>query len=196
MCRALVSLGTVVALWLVTSVGLAQRGMGDAAGVVRLGVQPEIVDLSGQVVEVKIEPCLQTTGRSLLGAHFLLKTTEGQTLNIHLGPAVQVEFVVRELVPDAVVNVRGFRTEKMQEGHYVAQQIRCGDHVLTLRDETLRPVWAGGVGVGGVQAVGGDLRGFSRGVGRGPGRGGIRSNWYRNGGWRATSGQGRGWQGR
>jgi len=196
MCKSLVSLVTVVALGLVTSEGLAQRGVGDAAGMVRLGVRPEMVELTGQVIDVKIEPCLQTTGRSLLGAHFLLKTPEGQTLNIHLGPATRVESVIRELVPDTAVTVHGFRTDKMQEGHYVAQQIRCGDHVITLRDETLRPVWAGGAGTVGTQAVRGNVRGFSRGVGRGQGRGGMRSDWYLNGVRETTSGQGPGWQGR
>lgn len=203
MCKSLLVVVTVVTFGFVTSMGLAQRGVGDATGVVRQAVQPETVELSGQVIEVKTEPCEQTTGPSLVGAHFFLKNSEGQTLNIHLGPASQVEFAIRELVPDRTVKVHGFRTEKMKEGHYVAQQITWDDHVLTLRDETLRPVWAAGAAGGGPRAGSGEVRGSGsgygpsagRGLGRGQGRGG-RYGRYRNGGRGAAAGQGYGRQGR
>ena len=147
-----VSMLTLAVLGLAASAALAQRGVGDPAGVARSGVKPEIVTLSGKVLEVKTEPCANTTGRSPLGTHFLMKTAEGKTLNIHLGPAAMVEFAAKELVQDKAVKVQAFRTEKMKEDHYVAQQLSYDGGSVTLRDETLQPVWAGGAGTGRVAA--------------------------------------------
>ena len=87
MYKLRVSMLTLAVLGLAASAALAQRGAGDPAGVARSGNTPEIVTLSGKVLEVQTEPCTNTTGRSPLGTHFLMKTAEGKTLNIHLGPA-------------------------------------------------------------------------------------------------------------
>jgi hypothetical protein len=186
MRKVLVLLLTVATFALVASDALAQRGVGDPTGTARLGVQPKIVELSGHVLEVKTEPCGNTTGRSLVGCHFLMKTAAGQTLNIHLGPAAELEFVARELVPGKAVKVHGFRTEKMQQGHYVAQRLAYDGRVVMLRDATLRPVWAG---PGGVRtASGDDVRAVCGGFGFVPGRG---AGYGRGAGWGAGRGFGR-----
>jgi hypothetical protein len=172
---------TWAALGLTASIALAQRGAGDPVGVARSGIQPEIVALSGQVLEVTTEPCANTTGRSPVGTHFLLKTAEGRTLNIHLGPAAMVESVAKELVPDKAVKVQAFRTEKMKADHYVAQQLAYDGRSTTLRDETLQPVWAGGAG-----------RGVAReAAALGPGRG-AGAGWARGAGYGRNRGGGRG----
>jgi len=195
MYKLRVSMLTLAVLGLAASAALAQRGVGDPAGVARSGVKPEIVTLSGKVLEVKTEPCANTTGRSPLGTHFLMKTAEGKTLNIHLGPAAMVEFAAKELVPDKAVKVQAFRTEKMKEEHYVAQQLSFDGRSVTLRDDTLQPVWAGGAGTG--AARGGAALAPSRGVGPGWGRGlGYGRN--RAGGGRGAGfgrGAGYGWRG-
>jgi len=169
MSKVRVSMLTLAVLGLVASAALAQRGVGDPSGVARTGTTPEIVTLSGKVLEVKTEPCANTTGRFPVGTHFLMKTAEGKTLNIHLGPAAMVEFVAKELVPDKAVKVQAFRTEKMKEDHYVAQQLSYDGRSVTLRDETLQPVWAGGAGTG--TASGDAALGPGRGAGPGWGRG-------------------------
>jgi hypothetical protein len=137
----------LVLLGLATSVALAQRGTGQLSGVARQALEIDTVTLWGTVVEVESHPCESTTGRSPVGTHFFLKTGEDKTLNIHLGPAVQVEPVARALPVGKQVQVQAFRTERMQADHYVAQWITVGDHTLRLRDDNLRPVWAGGRGM-------------------------------------------------
>ena len=169
MRKVRVSMSSLAVLGLAASAALAQRGVGDPSGVARAGTTPEIVTLSGKVLEVKTEPCANPTGRFPVGTHFLMKTAEGKTLNIHLGPAAMVEFAVKELAPDKAVQVHAFRTEKMQEGHYVARQLSYDGRSVTLRDQTLQPVWAGGAGTG--AAGGGNALGASRGGGPGGGRG-------------------------
>jgi hypothetical protein len=186
---------TLAVLGLAASAALAQRGAGDSAGVARSGDTPEIVALSGKVLKVQTEPCTNTTGRSFLGTHFLMKTAEGETLNIHLGPAGMVEFAAKELVQDKAVKVQAFRTEKMKERHYVAQTLSLDGRNLMLRDEALQPVWAGGAGTG--SARGNEELRPSRGAGPGWGRG---SGYGRNraGGGRGTGfgrGAGYGWRG-
>ena len=84
-----------------------------------------------------------TTGRAEIGTHLWLKTPQGTELNIHLGPADAVESLVKGLSPGTQVMVRGFRTKGLPEGQYVAQSLKDGDTTIRLRDEQLRPVWAG-----------------------------------------------------
>jgi hypothetical protein len=137
----------VVLLGLATSVAQAQRGTGQLSGVARQAWEIDTVTLWGTVVEVQSGPCESTTGRSPIGTHFFLKTGEGKTLNIHLGPAVQVEPVVRALPVGERVQVQAFRTERMEADHYVAQRVTAGDHTMRLRDDNLRPLWAGARGM-------------------------------------------------
>jgi hypothetical protein len=148
MFRSLSTLAVpLVLLGLATSVAQAQRGTGQLSGVARQASEIDTVTLWGTVVKVESNPCESTTGRSPIGTHFFLKTGEDKTLNIHLGPAVQVEQVARGLPVGERVQVQAFRTQRMQADHYVAQWINVGDQTLRLRDDNLRPVWAGGRGM-------------------------------------------------
>lgn len=180
-------LALTITCGLAVSAAQAQRGVGDPTGVAQQAVKPVVVSLSGEVLEVKTGPCENTTGRSLLGTHFLMKTEEGETLNIHLGPPVQVEFVAKELSAGKKVKVQAFRTDKMKESHYVAQSLAYGDRTVQLRGDSLRPVWAGGRGA----------RNWAPG-GFGPGRGrGAGYGYYRGrgpgGGYGQQRGRGPGW---
>jgi len=150
----------------------AQRGVGDPTGVAPQPVKPEIVSLSGKLVEVKTGPCESTTGRSLTGTHVILETAEKEQLNVHLGPAEAVADTVAKLSVGQEIAVKAFRTEKMKEKHYVAQSLTLGKTTIELRDAGLQPVWAGGkVGPRGAAA---GQAGLGRGRGPGWGRGGQR----------------------
>lgn len=191
------SVGIAVLAWgILAPQAHAQRGMGEQSGVARQAVKPEVVSFSGKVLEVKIEPCKMTTGRAYLGTHFILQTPEGGALNIHLGPPVAVDFATKELSVDAKVTVKAFRTTKMPENHYTAQSLVLDNTTIQLRDESLRPVWAGGGKV--VPARPGPQwpRGVGRGQGRGYGSGYDRGRSQGRGyGW--SQGRGYGWgQGR
>ena len=130
----------------IAPVTLAQRGMGDAIGVVRQGIKPEIVTLQGKVVRTITGPCEKTTGPSDMGTHFILKVEQGQEQNIHLGPAHLVQGVTDLLAHGSTVSVCGFRTDKMPQGHYNAVTVMLGNKTIRLRGENLRPVWAGRTG--------------------------------------------------
>jgi len=89
-----------------------------------------------------------TTGRSLLGSHFIMTTADKKKVNIHLGPAGTVDFVTKNLSEGQKVQVAAFRTDKMKVGHYVAQTLTFDSRTVELRDENLRPAWAGRGGPG------------------------------------------------
>lgn len=175
---------------------LAQRGMGDEVGVARRAVDVQRVTLDGKVKEVIEEACKKTTGWSSLGTHFLLETDDEKVLNVHLGPAVVVGDLAKRLKPGQAVSVKGFRTEKMPGDEYVAIEVNIDGKTLTLRDEDLRPTWAGpqgkrfarGRGYADRPGSGWDKgrmmgRGSGRGMGRGPmcGRAGRGYGWGNRG---------------
>jgi len=187
MKRKLTLLAAGALLWgVVAPLAHAQRGMGDSAGVARQAVKPEVVTLSGKVLEVKTEPCKMTTGPAYLGTHFLMKTPKGEKLNIHLGPADAVDYVTEQLPVGDKVTVNAFRTVKMPENHYVAQSVAFDGTTIQLRDASLRPLWARSNtawrGRGGPQWVSGRGQGrdWGRGWGRGPGYG---RGWGRGWSW-------------
>ena len=123
---------------------LAQRGMGERAGVGQQVVKPKVISLSGKVLATETGPCEKTTGRAYVGSHFLLITPEGKQLNVHLGPADAVDDLVGRLTAGKKVTVHAFRTAKMTKNHYVAQSLKVDGTTIRLRDEGLRPLWAGG----------------------------------------------------
>jgi hypothetical protein len=150
----------------------AQKGVGDSAGVAQQPNKPELVSLSGEIVAVETKPCEKTTGHALVGTHILLKTAKGDTLNVHLGWAEAVEEITKQVTVGKKVTVAAFRTDKMPEGQYVAQSVTFDEKTVQLRDENLRPVWAGGgAGLRGSQQALGRGRGWGRGYGRGWGAG-------------------------
>jgi len=109
-----------------------------------------------------------------------METSKGKTLNIHLGPVAAIEFVAKDLSQGQKVKVEAFRTKKMKKGQYVARTLTFGSQTVELRDETLRPVWAGRGGPGWGRGYGRGA-GYGRGRGRGWGRQGTPSGRY--GGW-------------
>ena len=138
----------------------AQKGVGDATGVAQQPTKPELVTFSGEIVVVETKPCEKTTGHSLVGTHILLKTEKDTALNIHLGWAEAVEEIAKQLPVGKKVTVTAFRTDKMPEGQYVAKSLTYDDKTVQLRDENLRPLWAGiGNGQRGLQQPAGQGRG-------------------------------------
>jgi len=134
------------------SVALAQKdagdppgGAGNPRGAARQPNKPKLVALSGEVVKVvkvKTEPRKMTTGRSPLVTYFVMKTPDGKTVNIHLGPAKIVESVAKKLPRGEKVKVEAYRTKNTAKRHYIARSLTIGDRTIELRDKTLRPTWA------------------------------------------------------
>jgi hypothetical protein len=143
--RIAVTCMTILAFWCVWSASdvYAQRGTGDQAGVAQQADKPELVSLSGKVTAIETGPCEQGTGRAAVGTHVLLKTTKGKELNVHLGPEGAVDHVADKVKVGETLSVKAFRTQQMLKRHYVAQSLVIGDEKIELRDEDLRPLWAG-----------------------------------------------------
>jgi len=163
----------------------AQRGTGEPEGMARRAAKPPIEQLQGTVQKIITEECENTTGRARVGAHFILRTAEGETRNVHLGPATapEVKAAVDALSEGQAVTVRGFRTDRMPAGHYNAVKLESADQTVVLRRADLRPLWAGQGGGDRWERRGSP--GTGRGWGRGCGRGGA---------WGQT-GDGRGFRG-
>jgi len=155
----------------------AQKGMGEQTGVGWQAVKPKVVTLSGKVLATETGPCKNTTGSAVVGSHFLLKTPKGKKLNVHLGPADAVDYIVEQLTVGKRVTVHAFRTAKMPDNHYVAQSLTLDGATIQLRDQGLRPCWAGSgrasYGRGGSQYGAGTWQGsrWRNGFGYGPGQG-------------------------
>jgi hypothetical protein len=137
-------MGTGLALVaLMAAPALAQRGTGDATGVARSGIQPPVVTISGTLDRIETGPCAATTGRAVAGTHVVVTTADGETRNIHLGPAADVADTVAVLPIGKAVTVEAFRTDKLKDGQYIAKSLTFDGKSVTLRDANLRPVWAG-----------------------------------------------------
>ena len=137
------TIAAALASGILVSVAVAQRDTGDPEGVARQTAKPKVVFLSGEVLEVKTEPGKNTTGRSLLGTHLLIKARDGKTINIYLGPAVAVKSVAKKLSRGQDLKAEAFRTRKAKMEQYIARSLTIGEHVMELRDKTFRPTWAG-----------------------------------------------------
>jgi len=174
----LIATTAILSCGLVASPAWAQKGMGERIGVARQADKPKVVSRSGSVLRVEVGPCKKTTGRYDQGAHFLLETKKGNTLNIHLGPATEVRHIADKLAVGAEVTVDVFRTAKMPDKHFVAKAITVDESTIQLRDEQLRPFWAAGNGNSTGRRFGqspswrrGPGKGYQRGHGQGRGRG-------------------------
>lgn len=125
----------------------AQRGRGNFIGMGQELVKPDIVELSGELVEIKTGPCEQTTGHALIGTHlFIRENTDGPLMNIHLGDANAVDKTVAGLVIGHQVNIQAFRTDLLDNNHYIAMELESDGRSVVLRTSDFRPVWAGSYG--------------------------------------------------
>lgn len=155
----------------------AQRGVGDQVGVAQQGLHTSIVKIEGKLVSIETGPCEKTTGLAGVGTHLMLEDANGKAINLHLGDAGAVARYVRDLEIGDKVVADAFRTDKMAADHYVAVKVTVGDESFALRDESLRPSWAG-------QRRGGNCpwggpgygRGYGGGYGYGAGYGPCRWN--------------------
>jgi hypothetical protein len=122
----------------------AQKGIGNLTGIGQETEKPPIVSLSGELVEIKTGPCENTTGRAYIGTHLYLKSAANENLlNIHLGAAYAVELLISRIEVGQKIEVLGFRMDQMQTNHYIAKEVTSNGYTIQLRDDDLRPFWAG-----------------------------------------------------
>jgi len=126
----------------------AQKGTGEPSGVARQAVKPPVEAMSGTIKDIKIGPCEKTTGRAAEGAHLIVQTPDARTINLHLGPTFALREELKQLSAGQDISFEAFRTERMPKDAYIAKSIKAGDKVFALRNDSLRPIWAGGRGGG------------------------------------------------
>jgi hypothetical protein len=133
----------------------AQKGTGEPAGVARQAVKPPVETMSGTIKEIKTGRCEHTTGRFVEGVHLIVQAQDNRTINLHLGPASPLADVVKKLSAGETITFEAFRTDRMPKDAYVAKTLNAGGETFALRNDSLRPKWAGrGWGMGGGRGMG------------------------------------------
>lgn len=137
-------LSVLVGIGLLTSAAptFAQRGTGEDIGIARQGIMPERTTLQGTLEEIETGPCKRTTGYAYIGTHLFIRTADDELANVHIGNAEAVKPMVDKLTVGEAIEVDVFRTDRLEEGHYVAQTIRTDEEELMIRREDLSPFWA------------------------------------------------------
>lgn len=93
--------------------------------------------ISGEVVKVdRITPAQGMSG----GIHILVKTDK-ETVSVHLGPSWYLENQDVKIEPKDRVEIKGSRITFGGKPALIASEVRKGNEVLTLRDESGFPAW-------------------------------------------------------
>lgn len=101
---------------------------------------PKSVEIvSGRVILVeKITP---RTGMSY-GVHATLQSGK-ETISVHLGPGWYIENQDVKIEPQDTIEVKGSRVTLAGKPAIIAAEVKKGNELLKLRDESGFPVWAG-----------------------------------------------------
>jgi hypothetical protein len=81
----------------------------------------------------------------LIGTHLLLQTADKKVINLHLGPSAAD--VVKELLATvkdgSKVEAMAFQTSRLPADQFIAKSVTVEGKTVQLRDDNLRPAWAG-----------------------------------------------------
>jgi hypothetical protein len=102
--------------------------------------QKTVETVTGTVVQVE-----HTSGKGRRGSggiHLLLQTDK-EEIAVHLGPAGYVDEQSVKIVAQDSVEVRGSRITFDGKPAIVAAEVKKGDQVLKLRDDSGLPLWRG-----------------------------------------------------
>jgi hypothetical protein len=112
-------------------------GMGSQYGKM---YDPKTVEtISGEVERVELITPMKGMSH---GVHLQVKT-EKETLTVHLGPSWYLENQDVKILPKDKVEIKGSRITFNEKPTIIAAEVKKGDEVLKLRDESGIPVWSG-----------------------------------------------------
>jgi hypothetical protein len=114
-------------------------GWGPGAGYGRMYDPSTVETITGEVVSVDYVTPMQGMGR---GVHMIVERERGK-VDVHLGPAWYVENQDVQIGPKDHVEVKGSRVTLAGAPVMIAAEVRKGDAVMVLRDESGIPRWAG-----------------------------------------------------
>jgi hypothetical protein len=95
--------------------------------------------VSGEVV--KVDRITPMHGMST-GVHLVVKTDKGD-VSVHLGPQWYLENQDVKIEPKDKLEITGSRVTVQGQPAIIAAEVKKGDQVLKLRDQSGIPVWAG-----------------------------------------------------
>ena len=101
---------------------------------------PKTVEtINGEVISVdRITPNKGMAG----GVHMNVKTDK-ETVSVHLGPSWYMENQDVKIAPKDKVEVKGAKITFAGKPAIIAAEVKKGDEVLKLRDDSGFPVWSG-----------------------------------------------------
>ncbi len=112
-------------------------GMGSQYG--RMYDPKTVETISGEVERVDmITPMKGMSG----GVHLVVKTDK-ESISVHLGPAWYLENQDVKIQPKDKVEITGSRITFDGKPAIIAKEVKKGDEVLNLRDDSGYPVWSG-----------------------------------------------------
>lgn len=103
-----------------------------------------VVTVKGTVTALNRVPARRPNQQ--VQVQMLLQTPQG-TVNVQLGPAAYLDQHPVKIAPGDLVEVTGSDVTKRKRTRIIAAQIRKGNQILPLRDETGRPLWRQGMRV-------------------------------------------------
>jgi hypothetical protein len=114
-------------------------GWGPGAPYNRMYDSKTVETITGEVTSVdSITPNKGMAG----GIHMNVKTDK-ETVSVHLGPSWYIENQDVKIEPKDKVEVKGSKITFGGKPAIIATEVKKGDEVLTLRDDSGFPVWAG-----------------------------------------------------
>lgn len=144
-------IGTLIMIIFMVSLlpkdSFAQRGMGwRGSGGWGMGTQygrmydlKTVETISGDVVTID---SITPVKGMCYGIHLTVKTDK-ETISVHLGPGWYIENQDIKITPKDKVEVKGSRIIFEGKPAIIAAEVKKGDEVLKLRDESGFPVWSG-----------------------------------------------------
>ncbi|WP_224984343.1 DNA-binding protein [Geomonas agri] len=114
-------------------------GWGMKGAYQRLYDPAKVETVSGEVVKVELMSGRKAPGN---GVHLLLRTGQ-EAIPVHLGPAWFLERLDTKIEKGDTVEVKGARVTFDGKPAIIAAEVKKGDAVLQLRDQSGAPVWAG-----------------------------------------------------
>lgn len=121
----------------------AQRGQGEQVGIARQGLHPQMETIDGRVESINHVRNPNAPGRGMGGVHLVLETEQGRRMEVHLGPAWALGNITDRLSPGDQVRATVFQTPKLAPDQYIASSLEFDGQTYQLRDQNLRPFWAG-----------------------------------------------------
>ena len=94
--------------------------------------------LKGTVEQVSNHECPVSRG---MGAHVILKTDDGKTIEVHLAPTKFVKIFDLVLAKGDQIAVTGSKVEMDGVDTIFAREMKRGNDTFTFRDDKGKPVW-------------------------------------------------------